>query len=122
MSKTADPGARSTTVEAFGAVIPIYDRMSPDFTNPRKPVKLTAFRGNRDRPDDPPRRLAVPSANRAAASGRARYSDAAGGAGAPISGAGRHGRRDHRRRRAASAVGRASHRPDLADAQRSALG
>src|SRR5262249_36491003 len=41
MSRTDDPGARSTTDEVSGAAIPIYDRISPDFTCTRHPVKLT---------------------------------------------------------------------------------
>src|SRR3982750_1022561 len=46
MSRTDDPCARSTTdelLEAAIAAIRIYDRMSPDFTNPRNTVKLTDF-------------------------------------------------------------------------------
>src|SRR5712691_10218409 len=43
MSRTEDPGARSSTDEVLNSAIPIYDRMSPNFTNPWNPVKLTGF-------------------------------------------------------------------------------
>src|SRR5262249_33522119 len=113
MSRTEDPGARSSTDEGFDWGIPIYDRISPDFINLARPVKLTAIRGTRTRDTGPSWRLALPPPDVASPPGRRRHFDAEDRRVASMAALRRARSRSHRRRRGAAAVGRPSHRRDL---------
>src|SRR5438552_2761667 len=75
MSRTEDPGTRSSTDEALDWGIAIYDRISPDFINLVDPVKLTGIRANRTRRADPARRLALSAPDLASCSRRPRHCD-----------------------------------------------
>src|SRR5215813_8468122 len=97
MSRTEDPGTRSSTDEALDWGIPIYDRISPDFTNLADPVKLTGIRANRLRSSHPARRLAVSSPDFASSSRRGGYFDAPDRRVGPVARAHRDGDRRHGR-------------------------